>query len=355
MPSGSLPIGHWIGGMGVLVFILIFMKSTADEMNIMKAESPGPSVDKLVPKVKTTAFILYAIYTALTVLTIIALIIAGMPVFDSFCIGFGNAGTGGFGVRADSCASYSPMCQRIIIVSILLFGANFKFYFLIIIKKFRDLLKCEEVFWYLIIYVAAVALVLIGILKDYSEFEPALRTAAFQVASVMTTTGYATTDFNLWTNMPRAVMVLVMFTGACAGSTGGGMKVSRILLYFKQIKREISKNIHPRSVTKIRLDGEVVDDDILRATNVYLMAFFFVYIFSFLLMCTNGFDLETSFTAVVATLSNIGPGLGLIGPCGGFSGFNTVSKWTAIFDMIAGRLELFPVLIMLAPSTWRKK
>ena len=243
---------HWIGGMGVLVFMLIFLKSSADEMNLMKAESPGPSVDKLVPRVRTTAFILYAMYTGITVVSIISLYLAGMPFFDSVCISFGSAGTGGFGVRSDSCASYSALCQVIITISIILFGCNFKIYYLIISKKFKELLKCEEVIWYLIIFGLAVTVVCLNIVDQVGSVGEGVRTSAFQVASIMTTTGYATVDFDKWNTLARAVMVLVMFIGACAGSTGGGIKVSRWVLYFKQIKREYpSIHIRVRSIRSV--------------------------------------------------------------------------------------------------------
>lgn len=346
---------HWIGGMGVLVFMLIFLKSSADEMNLMRAESPGPSVDKLVPKVRTTAFILYAIYTGITAISIIAFIAAGMPVFDSFCIGFGAAGTGGFGVKADSCASYSPLCQVLITISMFLFGVNFKIYFLIIIKKFKEILKCEEVLWYTIIYIVASTLVAVNIFTEIGAVGESVRASCFQVASIMTTTGFATHDFNLWSSLPKAILVLIMFTGACAGSTGGGIKVSRWILYLKQIKREVAKYTHPRSVKKIRLDGEVVDENTIRSANVYLMAYAAVFIVSMLVICIDGYDLITCFTSVAATLNNIGPGLEVVGPIGNYAGYSILSKWVFVFDMIAGRLELFPVLIMFAPQTWKRK
>ena len=357
MPHGLLfwrSFTHWLGGMGVLVFILVVVPSNADDMYLMKAESPGPSVEKMLPKVRQTALVLYGIYLGLTVLNIIVLIICKMPVFDAFCISFGDAGTGGFGVRNDSIAGYSSACQIVITIFMLLFGVNFKLYYLILFKKWKDILKCEEVLWYGIIYCAAVALVLVGILKDVGDFGTALKDGAFQVASVMTTTGYATTDFNLWGSMPKAVMVMVMFIGACAGSTGGGMKVSRWLLWFKQIKSELSHFIHPRSVKKIRLEGKAVEQETLRTTNVFLMAYILVFVVSLLIISFDGFDLESTFTAVVATQNNIGPGLGIVGPSGGFSSFSILSRIVMIFDMIAGRLEIFPMLILFAPTTWKK-
>ena len=361
---------HWIGGMGILMFMLIFIPSNADEMNIMRAESPGPSVEKMVPKVRQTAFILYAIYGAITLALIIALIISGMPVFDSICLSFGTAGTGGFGIHGDSIASYSTLSQNIITVGMLLFGVNFNVYYLMILKKFKSLLHCEEVIWYFLIYFAASIMVALGTFRGFlgitgwenvdsyacfDSFGKSLQSAFFQVASVMTTTGFATTDFNQWSDMSRGIMVLVMFIGACAGSTGGGIKVSRCVLYIKQLFREFKNYIHPNSVNNVKLDGKVVNNDTLRTTNVYIMAYMMVYIISFIIVSFNGFDIVTTFTSIAATINNIGPGLGKVGPAGSFSGFSILSKWVFIFDMIAGRLELIPVLIMLAPGTWRKK
>jgi len=346
---------HWLGGMGVLVFLIVFLPSDADEMNLMKAESPGPSVDKLVPKARSTAFFLYAIYTTMTVTMITILFVLGMPKFDAICISVGTAGTGGFGVRADSCAGYSPACQIVITVFMVLFGINFKVYFLMVMKKWKDILKCEEVFWYLVIYGASVALVTFGIVNDLGSLAVAIRHSSFQVASVMTTSGFATLDFNLWNTMPKSVMVAVMFCGACAGSTGGGMKVSRFVIWVKQVRREINKFVHPRSVNRVRLDGKPVEEDVIRSTNVYMMAYLFVFISSLLVISLDGFDLTSSFTAVTATINNIGPGLGVVGPTGSFHDFSVLSKWVFIFDMIAGRLELFPMLVLISPGTWKKK
>ena len=349
----------------LLVFMMAFASSSADEMNIMRAESPGPSVEKMVPKVKETAIILYGIYTVMTIILIIALIIAGMPVFDSVCHAFGTAGTGGFGVKGDSIASYNKVCQGIITVGMMMFGVNFNLYYLIIMKKFKDILHSEEVFTYIIIYFVASILVSIGTVNGfmhsgtyYAGFNTvgeAVHHSFFQVASVMTTTGFATMDFNLWATMPKAIMVLVMFIGACAGSTGGGIKVSRIIIYFKEVVRELQSYIHPSSVKSIRLDGKVVSKDTIRTTNVFLMAYIFIFVGSLVIVCFDGFDLVTSFTAVTATINNIGPGLGIVGPTGNFADFSILAKWVFIFDMIAGRLEIFPVLIMLSIKTWRRK
>lgn len=358
---------HWIGGMGILVFMIIFIPSSADEMNIMRAESPGPSVEKMVPKVRETALILYSIYFVMTVVLIIALVIAGMPLFDSICLSFGTAGTGGFGIHSDSIAGYSHACQNIITIGMVMFGVNFNLYFLIVMRKFKDIRHSEEVISYLVIYLVASILVTIGTFggivtklgwegaESFSRLHEAIHHATFQVASVMTTTGYATTDFNLWAGMPKAVLVFIMFIGACAGSTGGGIKVSRWILYNKQIAHEIERLIHPNAVTKVRLDGKVVDDKTIRTANVYLMAFVFLFVLSLFIISFDGYDLVTTFTSVAATINNIGPGLGEVGPLGGFSEFSNLSKWVFIFDMIAGRLELFPILIIFSPYTWRRK
>ena len=287
--------------------------------------------------------------------------------FDSVCIAFGTAGTGGFGLRGDSIASYNVHCQTIITVGMIMFGVNFSVYYMFIKKKFYDVLHSEEVRWYLIIFFSAAALVTIGTFRGtmaklgwvdypcYDSLGEAFHHSAFQVASIMTTTGYATTDFNLWSNMPRAVLVLVMFVGACAGSTGGGMKVSRCILYLKQIIHEIERYIHPNAVTRVRLDGKVVGKDTIRTANAFLMAYMAVFVLSFIIVLFNGYDLETTFTSIAATINNIGPGLNVVGPCGSFAGFSILSKWVFIFDMIAGRLEIFPILIMLSPFTWRRK
>lgn len=346
---------HWIAGMGVLVFMLAVIPSSADEMNIMRAESPGPVVDKLVPKVRQSAFILYAIYAGMTVAEIVILILEGMPTFDSFCLSFGTAGTGGFGIKADSIASYSPLCQNTITIAMFLFGVNFKAYYLILMRKFKGLLKCEEIFWYFIIYAGAVAIICFDMANDIGSIGLTIRQATFQVSSVMTTTGYATTEFNNWHTLSKAIMVGAMFVGACAGSTGGGIKVSRIVLYFKQVHREMFKFVHPRSVKNVRLDGDKVDEETLRQANVYLMAYFFIFAVSFLLVCLDGFDLISSFTAIVATINNIGPGLEMVGPTGSFVAFSILSKWVLILDMLIGRLEIFPILILFHLGTWRKK
>ena len=346
---------HWIGGMGVLVFILIFAPSDADNMHIMKAESPGYSVDKLVPKVKQTAIILYAIYLGLTVLEMVLLLCGGMPLFDTICHSFGTAGTGGFGIKADSIGGYNAYCQVVITVFMMLFGTNFKVYFLLVTKKWKEALKQQEVVWYFIIYAAVVAIITISLIKDVGSFWQSLNLVSFQAASVMTTTGFATADFNTWSTVAKLSMVMLMMIGACAGSTGGGMKVSRVVLYVKQIKREIQSLVHPRSVKKITMDGSAVSEGTIRAMNVYLMAYVIIMALSILLVSIDGFDVTSTITAVVATFNNIGPGLGIVGPTGNFHDFSHFSKWVMIFDMIAGRLEIFPMLVLFMPDTWKKR
>ncbi len=346
---------HWIGGMGVLVFILaILPMSGGSTMNLMKAESPGPSVGKLVPRIQETAFILYAIYFAMTVIEMVLLLLGGMPLFEAVCHSFGTAGTGGFGVLGDSIASYSTYIQVVITIFMLLFGTNFTFYYLILMGKPGEARGMTEVKWYLRIYAVVVGLITLNLVLTGTPFLETLQQVAFQVASVMTTTGYATTNFDLWPNFSRAMMVCVMFIGACAGSTGGGMKVSRIMLYVSQVKNELRQQIHPRSVEVVRMDGKAVDHDVIRSANIFLMAYIMIFVGSFLILCLDQFDLVTNFTAVTATLNNIGPGLNVIGPEGTFTGFSLLSKFVLMFDMLAGRLEIIPMLVLFHPQTWKK-
>ena len=347
---------NWIGGMGILVFIMAVLPYLgANNMYLMRAESTGPAVGKLVPKIQKTAFWLYSMYIGLTVLQMILLLIGKMPVFDAVCDSLATAGTGGFAVRNDSIAGYSTYIQVVTTIFMFLFGINFKFYFLIISRKIREAFQMEEVRWYLIIFAAATLMIAanLTIVQGGSPFYY-LHHSAFQVASVMTTTGFATVDFNLWPNFSRSILVVLMFIGACAGSTGGGMKVSRYIIYFKTLRKELSTLIHPRSVKVIQCDGKAVDHDTIRSANIYLIAYIFIYMLSVLLISLDKFDLTTNFTAVAATFNNIGPGLNVVGPTGNFAGFSMFSKIVLIFDMLAGRLEIFPMLILLAPGTWKK-
>ena len=345
---------HWIGGMGVLVFLLaVLPMSGGSQFQLMKAESPGPSVGKLVPKVSTTARLLYIIYFVMTVVTIVLLLAGGMEPFDAFTISFGTAGTGGFGVRADSCASYSPFCIWVITIFMLLFGVNFNFYYYLLLRRFRDSFQMEEVRWYFIIVIAATAVCFVPLLDVFAPFE-ALTHAAFQVATIITTTGFGTTDFNLWHSAAKTVLVLLMFCGACAGSTGGGIKVSRIIVFFKSAFKEIGSFIHPRSVRRIKVEGKPVEHEAIRSINVYLTTYILIFAISTFLVSLEGQDLITTFTAVAATINNIGPGLEAVGPTASFAHMTDLSKWTLIFDMLAGRLELFPLLILFHPTIWKQ-
>lgn len=346
---------HWIGGMGVLVFILAILPMTGGStMNLMKAESPGPSVGKLVPKMQQTAFLLYAIYLAMTVVEIILLLIGGMPLFDSLCHAFGTAGTGGFGIKSDSIAGYSVYLQNVITIFMFLFGVNFTFYYYILVRKVKDAFRMDEVRWYLFIYLAAVALLTVSLVADGGNIAESIQTVAFQVSSIMTTTGYATTDFNLWPEFARVLMVCLMFIGACAGSTGGGIKVSRIMIYLKQVKKELMQQIHPKRIQVLKMDGKALSHSVVHSCNTLLMTYVVIFIVSLLLISFNGFDMTTNFTAVTATLNNIGPGLNAVGPAGNFSGYSTLSKFVLMFDMLAGRLEIIPMMVLFHPATWKK-
>lgn len=347
---------HWIGGMGVIVFLLVVLPlAGGHNMHLMRAESPGPSVGKLVPRVRETARILYIIYFVMTLIELVILLIAGMEPFDAVTLTMGTAGTGGFGVRNTSVADYSMFCQSVITVFMILFGVNFNAYYILILGKHKkDAFKIEEVRWYFIIIAVAVAIITFDIRGTYDTLFEAFHHAAFQVGSVITTTGYATADFNLWPQMSRTILVLIMFCGACAGSTGGGMKVSRILIMFKRVKQELSYFIHPRSVKTIKMDGKALDKGMINGVSAFLITYVAVYVVSIVLITMDGFDLVTNFTAVAATFNNIGPGLEMVGPTGNFSAFSDFSKIVLMFDMLAGRLELYPILLLLVPSVWRK-
>ena len=346
---------HWIGGMGVLVFILSLLPLTGGyHMNLMKAESPGPSVSKLAPKVQSTAKILYTIYIAITLIQIVFLLIGKMPLFDTLCTAFGTAGTGGFGIKADSMASYSTYLQVVITVFMILFGVNFNVYFFILTKKFAQAFKMEEVRYYFAIIAIAVLIITCNIYHMFGSIPEAFQQAAFQVGSIITTTGYATTDFNLWPEISRTILVLLMFIGACAGSTGGGIKVSRILILCKTVRKELHIFLHPNAVKKIKMDGKAIPHEVVRSTNIFFIVFVLIFSGSVFLIAFDDFDLITNFTAVAATINNIGPGLELVGPNGNFSMFSCFSKLVLTFDMLAGRLEIFPLLLLFVRDTWKK-
>ena len=345
---------HWIGGMGVLVFIMAFLPlGGGQNMHIMRAESPGPEVSKLVPKVKHTALILYSIYLALTLAQVAAMLISGMNFFESLNTAMATAGTGGFGFRNDSFGSFSAAQQIIVTIFMLIFSINFNSYYLVLKLKFRDALNVE-VRAFLIIVIAAIAIITANIYQSYDSIGEAVRHAAFSVASLISTTGFSTENFDLWPSLSKTVLVLIMFIGACAGSTGGGMKVSRILIAFKGYVREIYTLIHPKQVKKITIDGRSVDREVVRSVNAYISCYILVFTASLLLITLDNHDMVTNFTAVAATINNIGPGLNEVGPASNFAGFSGFSKIVLTFNMIAGRLELFPMLVLFSPATWKK-
>jgi len=346
---------HWIGGMGVLVFILAILPMVGGcNMHIMKAESPGPSVGKLVPKVKTTAKILYLIYFAMTLVQIVILLGSGMHWFDAVAMSFGTAGTGGFGILNDSAASYTTFQQGVITVFMILFGVNFNVYYLFLIKKPKEALLSEEARYYLLIILAAIVLITWNIRGSFSSLFQAIHHSAFQVASIITTTGYATLDFDLWPSFSKTILVFLMFIGACAGSTGGGMKVSRIVIGMKTVKKELSTLIHPRSVKILKFEGKAIEHTVLRSVNTYFIAYMVIFVVSLLIVSIENYDLVTNFTAVTTALNNIGPGLGKAGPTCNFSFFSPLTKVVLMFDMLAGRLELFPMLLLFSPRTWMR-
>ncbi len=345
---------HWIGGMGVLVFLLaVIPLSGGSHINLMRAESPGPSVGKLVPKIRYTARILYVIYFAMTVLEVILLLFGGMPVFDALTTSFGTAGTGGFGIKNDSFMSYSPYLQWVVTIFMILFGINFNAYYLMLFGKLKKALCIEEVRAYLFIILAAIGIIFFNILHIYNGIFDALTHAAFQVGSIITTTGFSSVDFNLWPKASQSILVLLMFIGACAGSTGGGIKVSRFIVLIKTIIKELNSYIHPKSIKKIKIDGKPVEHEVVRSTNVYFITFMIIFSASVFAVSFEGKDLVSNFTAVAATINNIGPGLQMVGPTQNFQHFSVFSKYVLMFDMLAGRLELFPLLILFHPGAWK--
>ena len=357
LPRGILfwrSFTHWIGGMGVLVFLLSLLPLTGgSHVNLMKAESPGPQVDKLVPKVQSTAKILYGIYFALTVLEVVFLLLGGMPLFESMLTAFGTAGTGGFGFKNDSFGSLSPYIQWVVTIFMILFGVNFNAYFLLLLRKFNRAIS-EEVRGYFAIILVAIGIITANIYSLYNSFGEAVRQAAFQVGSIITTTGFSSCDFDLWPTLSKEILVVLMFIGACAGSTGGGIKVSRLLILGKTLGKELKQALHPQVVAPVRMDGKLLNHETIRTTNVFMGAYFFIFVVSFLLISLDGFDMVTNFTAIAATLNNIGPGLAQVGPMMNFGSFTNPAKLVMIFDMLAGRLEIFPMLVLFLPDTWRR-
>ncbi len=346
---------HWIGGMGVLVFIMAFLPlGGAKNMHIMRAESPGPSVSKLVPHVKTTALILYSIYFTLTLVQFILLLCGGMTVFEALNTAFSTAGTGGFGIKNDSLGSFSSYIQIVVTVFMLLFSFNFSAYYLAFKGRIKDAFN-SEIRTFLCIVAVAIAIITLNIRDAFPSIGEALKHAAFTVASLISTTGFSTVDFDLWPELSKVVLVLIMFVGACAGSTGGGIKISRLIILLKGAKKEIKTLLHPRRVNKVTMDGRPVESEVVRSVNSYMMFYIMVFVVSILLISIDNHDMETSFTAVTATLNNIGPGMSLVGPTCNYGFLSVTSKLVLIFDMLAGRLELFPMLLLFAPSTWKNK
>ena len=346
---------HWVGGMGILVFVMAIIPLAAggSTMFLMKAESPGPSVKKMVPKAGQTASILYRMYFVLTAMEMVLLVVFRMPVFDALCLTFGTAGTGGFAVLNSGLAGYTIAQQVIITVFMILFGTNFSAYYLVMTGRIREIPKISEVVTYYGIITAAIIMITVNVHGMYSNIGIAIKDAAFQVGSIITTTGYSTADFNLWPAFSKWILILLMFCGACAGSTGGGIKVSRIQVAVKTVIKELDNAIHPNNVRKIKYDGKVLEHSVLRGINVFIVAYFLTMALSILLITFDNFDLETNFTAVVATLNNIGPGLSKVGPTANYSGYSTFSTCVLIFDMIAGRLEILPVLVLFSVHTWK--
>lgn len=348
---------HWVGGMGVLVFLLAIAPTKGSEqgftMHLLRAESPGPSVGKLVPKMRKTAGILYLLYIILTAVDFVLLLLGDMPILDALCTAFGTAGTGGFGIKNDSIASFSPYIQNVTTVFMLLFGVNFSCYYLLALRQVKSVFKDEELRLYIGIVLGSIALIVWNLWGYYPSFGETLRHAAFQVSSIITTTGYATTDFDLWPSFSKTILLCLMVVGACAGSTGGGIKVARVLLLFKSLRRNTAQMLHPRKIQVIRNNGAVVSERVVANTNAYLSAYVVILFVSFMLISLDGFSVGTNFSAVLSCLNNIGPGVELVGPTCNFGIFNTFSKIVLILDMLLGRLEIFPILVLFSYQTWK--
>ena len=359
LPKGILfwrSFTHWLGGMGILVFVLALLPmSTGHFLHIMRAESPGPETSKLVPNMAKTAKILYAIYIGITVIEIVALMIAGMSLYDASVHAFGTAGTGGFSVRNASIGAYDSVAVDVIItVFMIMFGVNFSLYYLLLAKKFKEILKSEELRIYIVVIIACIAVVTINILPLFGSVGESLRYSSFQVGSIITTTGFATTDTNIWPQLSKTILILLMFFGASAGSTGGGLKAVRVLLLFKTVKRGFVRLVNPNTVKIVRLDGKRVAEDTISGVKTFFLIYMIITSVSVLLVSIDGYDLETSSTAVFACINNIGPGFGMVGATGNYAHFSDFSKIVLSFDMLIGRLEIYPMLILFIPSLWKK-
>ena len=350
---------HWVGGMGVLVFLLAIApsgeKGRGFTMHLLRAESPGPDVGKLVPKMRKTAAILYIIYVVMTILNVVFLVVGDMPLFEAVCTAFGTAGTGGFGIKNDSMAGYSPYLQNVTTIFMILFGVNFSCYYLLLLRQFQSVFRDEELRTYLGIILGSILLITLNIRGYYDTLEESVRHAAFQVGSIITTTGYVTTDFDLWPSFSKTILLCLMVVGACAGSTGGGLKVARLLLLVKGLRRNIRQMLNPRKVEVVRNNGKVVDEKILDTINAYLAAYVLILFAVFAIISLDGFSVGTNFSAVLCTFNNIGPGLEAVGPTCNFSQYSALSKLVLSWAMLAGRLEIFPILVLFSRETWKKR
>ena len=357
LPNGILfwrSFTHWVGGMGVLVFITMLSGSTDRSMNILKAEMPGPVKGKLTPRTRDTARVLYLLYFLITAVLVGMLLLGGMPLFDSLVHAFGTVGTGGFGIRADSIASYSPYIQGVITVFMILCGINFNLYYLLLLRQWRAALRSDELWTYLGLAVVATGVITLDLRGVYGGLGTCLRQAAFQVSSVLTTTGYATADFDLWPGLSRAILFALLFIGGCAGSTAGGLKVSRAMILLRTIRREVNRLVHPRRVTAVRCDGKALSSEVQRGVSIYFALYCLCILITFLCLSGEPFSLETNLSAVVSCFNNVGPGLGAVGPAGSYAGYSVLSKLLLSAAMLMGRLEIYPMLVALSPSVWRK-
>ncbi len=362
LPRGILywrSFTNWLGGMGVLVFLLAITstqkKGEGSSLHLLRAESPGPIVGKLMPKLKQTAVILYAIYLVMSLLELIFLLAGGMPLFDSFCTVFATAGTGGVCIKNDSMMSYSPYLQTVVGIFMALFGVNFSIFYLLLTRQFARALFDEEVRAYLAVMAVSVLLITLNILPLYHTFGEALQHSFFQVASIITTTGYVTADYGLWPGFSQTILLLLMAIGACAGSTGGGYKISRLLISFKSVKKEISRMLHPRAVKAVHMNGKTLDNTVTKGVSVYTTVYCAIILLSFLLISLDNQGILTNITAVLSCTNNVGPGMDAVGPSGNYSVFSNFGKIILALDMLLGRLEFFPILILMMPSTWKRK
>ncbi|MBQ7386240.1 MAG: TrkH family potassium uptake protein [Ruminococcus sp.] len=347
---------HWIGGMGVIVFVMAIIPNIADRsMHIMKAEVPGPTVGKLVPKARETAKILYLIYIAMTIVMILMLFLGGMPFFDSVVHTFGTAGTGGFGIKADSIGGYSPYSQWVITIFMLLFSLNFNLYYLILLRKFKSVLKSTELWFFLGLVVVSIAIITIDISPMYTSFSETIRTSSFQVATIISTTGYATANFNTWPSLSKAILLMLMFVGGCAGSTAGGLKNARVVMLIKTVHRELKKLLHPRSVRAVSMESKRVDEQTLSGVTSYFAIYVMCVMGIFILLSIEPFGIETNLSATVACFNNVGPGFGAVGPIGSYADYSIFSKLLLSLAMLLGRLEIFPLILGLNPLVWKRR